>query len=217
MVRGPGKELSAVEEQLASKVFAVLRQGLIFWEQLQQAGSLSLEAIQADLRGKLDLPRDRRAGDFLGVRFPLVCWLDEIFILDSRWRHEWGNSALEPALYQTRDRAHLFWDQAAQAAARSDADALETFYLCVLLGFRGDLRDKPRELKDKCEQFKREIGLRKQLEWPQMPASRAEPETDIHALLASQRLRWLLLAAALVLSGFLILAGFQAVWQPLGG
>lgn len=212
-----------MKDGLAREVFTVLRQGLLFREQLQQGRPLSVDGVQADLQGKLGLIRDQpppkelppSAHDYLGVPAPLIYWTDEIFILDSPWQQAWSDKALEVARYRTRNRANLFWEQRDLAASRPDKDALEVFYLCVLLGFRGVLRGNPAELKAQCEQFKREIGLKEKVEWPQMPHSMPEPETEIHALVAKERLRWLLLAAALVASGLIILAGFLAVWLPL--
>src|SRR5262249_62306200 len=88
----------------------------------------------------------RRDEAFLGIRYALVCWLDEIFILDSPWASEWNERKLEEGLYGTNDRAWKFWEQARKAEARPGTDALEVYYLCVVLGFRGDLRNAPERL-----------------------------------------------------------------------
>ena len=58
------------------------------------------------------------SGDrYLGVGYPLACWFDEIFILDpaSPWKEEWREHTLEAGLYDSRDRAYKFWQQAEQA------------------------------------------------------------------------------------------------------
>src|SRR5262249_9164714 len=65
------------------------------------------------------------------------------FTLDSPWAAAWNERKLEVALYATNDRAWRFWEQARKATARKGGDALEVYFLCVLLGFRGDLADDP--------------------------------------------------------------------------
>ena len=72
---------------------------------------------------------------FLGVRYGLTCWLDELFILYSPWERLWNERKLEASLYGTNDRAWRFWEQARLAESRAGSSALEVFYLCVILGF----------------------------------------------------------------------------------
>ena len=80
---------------------------------------------------------------FLGIRYALACWLDEIFIApDSPWSAAWTESTLETYLHgSSQDRGWRFWENAIKAEARSGSDALEVYLWCVLLGFRG----KPEE------------------------------------------------------------------------
>jgi type VI secretion system protein ImpK len=85
---------------------------------------------------------------FFGARYALSCWLDEIFIADSPYSDQWNERALEFAIFRTRDRAEGFWDQSRLAERRPGTDALEVFYWCVMLGFRGQLRDQPEKLRD---------------------------------------------------------------------
>ena len=82
---------------------------------------------------------------FLGMRYALACWLDEILI-DAGWR-EWDENKLESALYRTNIRYSNFWNQARLAdAIPSGIDAQEVFLLCVLLGFRGEMGEQPEKL-----------------------------------------------------------------------
>jgi hypothetical protein len=77
---------------------------------------------------------------FLGVRYALACWLDEILISDPDcpWRDEWAEKSLESALYGgSNERAWRFWVQAELAEKRSGAEAVEAYLWCVMLGFRG--------------------------------------------------------------------------------
>lgn len=73
----------------------------------------------------------------------LVYWVDEVLV-NSEWSqaNEWQNNLLERELYDTRDRAWKFFDAAKSARTMGRSDALETFYICVALGFRGLYRGK---------------------------------------------------------------------------
>jgi type VI secretion system protein ImpK len=92
---------------------------------------------------------------FLGTRYALACWLDEVFLNEdfktltwtTVWGRAWNEKKLETSLYGTNDRAYLFWGQAELAEAVGP-DALEVFYLCVMLGFRGEGEKKPPNLDD---------------------------------------------------------------------
>lgn len=85
---------------------------------------------------------------FLGARYALTCWLDEIFIADSPYSVEWNERKLEVALYGgSSDRAWRFWEQAQLAEKRPGSDAIEFYYWCVMLGFRGELREQPEKLR----------------------------------------------------------------------
>lgn len=96
----------------------------------------------------IDAPSGK-AGDsqFLGIHYALCCWLDEIFCIESPWSRQWNEKKMETANYKSNDRAYKFWDQAKRAENRRNSDILETFYLCVMLGFRGDFRDVPQDLE----------------------------------------------------------------------
>ncbi len=98
---------------------------------------------------------DQRAGtssqtahDWEVARHAVVYWIDEVLI-NSRWNHadSWRQQILEWDFYRERLRADRFFEKATEAASYSGTDALEVFYLCVALGFRGRLGDNPTSLK----------------------------------------------------------------------
>ena len=80
----------------------------------------------------------RASADWLLAKRALVCWIDELLIR-AHWkgRDWWINNPLEYLLFQTGDRAILFYTHAKQAVSSAHLDALEVYYLCVILGFRG--------------------------------------------------------------------------------
>jgi len=203
-----------VREDLARVVYKVLSLGLRYHRRLEREVGLSLDGVQSELKRELGLSSARQAnglmgepsGDYWGYRYALVCWLDELFIIYSPWRDQWNPKALEPILFHDRLRGPLFWRQAALASARADLDGMEVFYLCVLLGFRGDLRDYPQQLQEWQEKFETQLGLRRRVVWSEVPAEKPLPPTDVPPLTARDRLRWLLLAVGIMV-GVGILAG----------
>jgi type VI secretion system protein ImpK len=88
------------------------------------------------------------AADFRVAKPALVYWVDEVLI-NSPWRNalEWKNHILEWEFFGQRERADRFFELAHQAELLAGTDPLETFYLCVALGFRGKFADDPAGLK----------------------------------------------------------------------
>jgi type VI secretion system protein ImpK len=72
------------------------------------------------------------------AKYALASWIDDVLI-EAPWpgRDWWENNSLEFAYFNTRDRATQFFRMAKDAAALTRRDAIEVFYVCVILGFRG--------------------------------------------------------------------------------
>src|SRR6185312_11435786 len=70
-------------------------------------------------------------------------------IVNSPWSHalEWRQQILEWDIYQERLRSERFFEKAHDAEGLANTDPLETFYLCVALGFRGRHGDSPGEIR----------------------------------------------------------------------
>src|SRR5262249_52283168 len=144
-----------MREDIANLVYPILTHGLRLKKRLADSDDApDFATAQNELQGLLQSPsqaqrwadfggdkpsrdsiRGRSSDQFLGIRYALVCWLDEIFILDSSWKDQWSERSLEVDLYNSRERAWKFWEQADRASARPSTDALEVFFLCVMLGF----------------------------------------------------------------------------------
>lgn len=75
-------------------------------------------------------------------RYALVTWVDEVLI-EAPWegRQWWEENALEVEIFNTRDAFTAFYLKAVEAATLPQKNALEVFYVCVVLGFRGLYRD----------------------------------------------------------------------------
>ncbi|HEY5312017.1 MAG TPA: DotU family type IV/VI secretion system protein [Pirellulales bacterium] len=76
------------------------------------------------------------------AKYALVSWTDELLI-EADWpgRDWWNENALEVELFNTRVTNEQFYIRAKEAALLPKRDALEVFYVCVVLGFRGLYRD----------------------------------------------------------------------------
>ena len=137
--------------------------------------------------------REHAADHFLGIRYLLTCWLDEMFCNESEWGVRWNEQKLEVELYGTNDRAWKFWEQAKIARSRPGIDAVEVAYLCVSLGFRGQLRNDGRQLRTWIDSAKRRLGKVDELTWKHpadfLPPAQAPP------LLGRRKLRRMALVA----------------------
>ena len=148
-----------MREETAGLVMPVLSYALNVYEQLAEGKSLDMDQVQAALKGLLDAGLNQRVwaeqggggapGDdaFLGARFALACWLDELFTAGP-WAERWTSRKLETALFGSTDRAWKFWEQTGRADGRLGGDALEVYLLCVQAGFRGCFRDRPEQLAE---------------------------------------------------------------------
>ena len=114
-----------------------------------------LERINRDERAS---PSDARlriralidqAEAFLGAseqwalaKYALASWTDEMLV-DAPWdgRDWWSNNVLEMELFSSRECYDRFYVLAKEASTLPNRDALEVFYICVVLGFRGLYRD----------------------------------------------------------------------------
>jgi type VI secretion system protein ImpK len=211
-----------MREEIANLVHPVLSYGLRLKERLERGESPDFDAEQSALKGLLlgELESRRYADfggegqghdplvsarggsatrrnpdQFLGIRYALTCWLDEVFILDSPWGAKWDEHKIETALYGSNDRAWNFWEQAQLAEARPGIDPLEVMYLCVMLGFRGDFRDRPERLSGWAEKTGKRIAREQGKEWPMPPE--LDPPVNVPPLHGRERLQRMVMAVAL--------------------
>ena len=76
--------------------------------------------------------------DWRLAKYALVAWIDAM-LTSVPWegREWWNDNPLEREIFSTRDAYTEFFVKAKGAATLTRKDALEVFYLCVVLGFRG--------------------------------------------------------------------------------
>lgn len=99
------------------------------------------------------------AHDFELAKHGLIYWIDEILI-NSPWSHamEWRQQILEWDIFQERLRSERFFEKAQEAEGLANTDPLETFYLCVALGFRGRYMEAQPELRKWAERVYNRIA-----------------------------------------------------------
>jgi type VI secretion system protein ImpK len=133
---------------------------------------------------------------YLGVGYPLACWVDELFTVNSPVGGAWGERKFEVEFYGTNDRAWRFWRQARLAADRSIDDDLEVFYLCAVLGFRGEWADDPAQFRAWLGATRERLVKGLRTEWSGPPA--LEFPTRVPARYGKSRLRRMALVAGIV-------------------
>jgi type VI secretion system protein ImpK len=146
---------------------------------------------------------------FLGIRYALVCWLDELFTTRSAWAHDWNEHKLEVELYGGNDRAWRFWEQARFAQTSLTTDALEVFYLCVALGFRGALTDQPEQLAAWMAAARQRLGQVTEPQWS-FPGelavvAAATPLDAVHRLRQMALIAWVTLLVLAPLTAFFVM------------
>jgi type VI secretion system protein ImpK len=221
-----------MREEVADLVYPVFKLGLDLKERPEPGTREDIDKALTKLKGLLadrrwEEPGDAgpidplmsrtvtslRPGRYLGMRYAVVCWLDEILGLDPHWGEYWRNRALEVAIYNEAERAHRFWEQAERAEVRPGSDALEVYYLCVMLGFRGDYRERPDQLQAWVDRVRPQV-IRGYGEEPSQRDS-STPENYVPLLVGRDRFQNMLIAWAWALGLSLLGAGFFIMYLIL--
>lgn len=95
-------------------------------------------------------------------KFALVAFIDET-ILSSSWsqKDEWVSTPLQLELYDQYDAGEVFFDRLDELRgnARANAEALEVYYFCMTLGFKGKYQLHEQErLREIVERVYKEIS-----------------------------------------------------------
>jgi len=122
----------------------IFQSALNFLERLEQPKRLVLSDERARIQKKFDQAEAMlgNSEDWQLAKYALVCWLDAKLV-QTPWEGKtwWMNNPLEKHYYMSGDGYEKFFKNAQQAATLSNKDALEVFYICVVLGFRGFYHD----------------------------------------------------------------------------
>ena len=144
-----------MNDAFAQLVGPVLHHVIDFQRGLERGEHPSLDAEREALLARLDeaeqqaRPSRTLAADFALAKYALVTFIDEILI-NSTWAHalDWKDHILEWEFYRARVGGERFFDRAREAESLAGTDPLETFFLCVALGFRGMYGNSPADLRD---------------------------------------------------------------------
>jgi type VI secretion system protein ImpK len=183
-------------------------------EQIERGESLTVNDERVRICSRLEKAESLlgQGQDWQLAKYALVSWIDDLLI-DAEWegRDWWRENALEIAIFNTRLRHEQFYMRAQEAASLPKKDALEVFYLCVVLGFRGLYRDpiaaaaltEPRQLPPDLESWAKQTAMAIQLGQGRPPVSSAsEPIRGAPPLDGSTMLIWSAFSAV-ILSMFL--------------
>jgi type VI secretion system protein ImpK len=126
--------------RFASAVDPIFAHVLDVLDRLSQNESVDAEEERDEIRNRFRTA-EAEIGEkpgWLLAKYALVAWIDDMLI-EAPWegRNWWENNSLEFAYFKTRDRATQFFLKAKESGEMSQRDALEVFYICVVLGFRG--------------------------------------------------------------------------------
>jgi type VI secretion system protein ImpK len=130
--------------QFAQAVDPIMLHVLGQLDRIAREENLSPQDERVRIRGLLD-----QAEAMLGAgeqwrlaKYALASWIDEMLV-EAPWsgRDWWSNNVLEVELFNSRECYDRFYVLAKEASTLTQRDALEVFYVCVVLGFRGLYRD----------------------------------------------------------------------------
>ena len=156
-------------------VYKVFSQALDVKDRLDRGEAVAFEAVRQELLNLIRSEGEGRRmpdyggdGIFLGARYALACWVDELFIIhcQSPWADDWKERLLEYEIFKTNLAATKFWEQAdivlrrpgaPRASVAPGSDAVETFLLCVVLGFRGTHFDSPAKVREYVEELRPQL------------------------------------------------------------
>jgi type VI secretion system protein ImpK len=101
------------------------------------------------------------------AKYAMVSWIDSMLI-GSPWSGSnwWENNPLERTYFFGRNAFTQFFTKAKEASMLTNKDALEVYYLCVVLGFRGFYNEPT------AAQYASQMGLPPRLEeWANQTAA----------------------------------------------
>ena len=105
-----------------------------------------------DARKRLE-PRSRKTWEL--IHYAIVAWIDEqCRSLDWEGRTWWENNSLEVKYFSTKNAHDAFYEHAEKSM--QNPNAIEVYFLCVILGFRGiymDLRHKNPDYVERAQDF----------------------------------------------------------------
>ena len=126
--------------EFATAVDPVFTYILSVMDEIENGRTPATDDVSSRVRGLLDQAENRlgQRSDWELAKYALVAWVDDLLI-EAPWdgRTWWEQNRLEFQLFRSADAFSVFYVKAKEANELSKKDALEVFYVCVVLGFRG--------------------------------------------------------------------------------
>ncbi|MBX3444406.1 MAG: DotU family type IV/VI secretion system protein [Planctomyces sp.] len=123
-------------------------------DRIERHEELNPHLEQAAIQSRIERAESELGGspEWQLAKYALVAWIDDAMIFaewsGNRW---WQENPLEVVIYRERVAAYKFFQDAKEAAAAQLKDALEVFYVCVMLGFYGAYRPEAFGARDQDE------------------------------------------------------------------
>lgn len=145
------------------------------------------------------------------AKFALVAFIDET-ILSSDWprKEDWASTPLQLELYDQYDAGEVFFDRLDQLREnpRANAEALEIYYLCMALGFKGQYQIHGQEqLREIIENTYEDLRRLPDIQGKDL-APHGAPRGQVAQEVKSKLPTWVVAAAAAII-GLLIYVGMS--------
>ncbi len=126
-------EFSAAVDPVFTYILSIM-------DQIESGHASDPESISGHVRALIDQAETRLGNrpDWELAKYALVALVDDVLI-EAPWegRMWWEENRLEFKLFRSGDAFTAFYLQAKKATEFPRKDALEVYYICVVLGFRG--------------------------------------------------------------------------------
>lgn len=141
-----------VHPEFAKKVDPILLTTMRYVEQIEHADKLVAGDVRATVVREIDHAEDAlgHTDEWRLAKYALCALIDAQFI-SAQWNGKgwWKDNPLEKKYFGDRVAHDYFFEQATKAGALPRKDALEVYYLCVILGFRGFYGDQDTGYRNK--------------------------------------------------------------------
>jgi type VI secretion system protein ImpK len=139
-----------VRPDFAKAVDPIFLATLQFIERIERSDRLVAADERATLLRKIDDAEVQLGStpEWQLAKYALCSWIDALLI-DAPWQGKgwWKDNCLEKKYFGRRDAHEAFFQRSTEAAGLGRKDALEVYYLAVVLGFRGFYADSDSSYK----------------------------------------------------------------------
>ncbi len=169
-----------MQTDFAAVVDPIFLTALDFIDRMERSQRLVVSDERAKLLRQIDEAEAKLGGaneEWQYAKFAICAWVDSMLI-NAPWqgRGWWANNCLEKQYFGTRLAHAKFFEEARKAASLSRKNALEVYYISVVLGFRGLYNDptapqiaEQMKLPPTIEGWARETAMSLQLNMERAP------------------------------------------------